>query len=828
MTLEPGEPLGPEEVDRHFAEVFDLPADDRPGYLDRLSARDTRLAAEVQSLLNLVDRDDPRLDAASIVEGPLWRSLAADLDIASGARITAGDRIGSYRVLRELGRGGAAIVYLAERTDGLFDQRVAIKVVWSGLDAANTRERFEQERRILASLDHPCIARLLDAGFDDRGFSFIVLEYVEGRPLTSYCEAEGLSLPARLAIVAQVCEAVLSAHRRLVVHRDLKPSNILVTEDGTVKLLDFGIAKLLDAAGEGPHTAPPTRAFVRVLTPEYAAPEQVSGEPVTTATDVYQLGLILYELLTGIRAQRIEGDTPRAIVDAVSERDPDPPSAVAGRQAGWGRQLAGDLDAIVMKALRKEPSGRYQSPAQLVEDLDRYRSGRPVLARNGTSLYKARKFVVRYRLPVAATIAAIAVGLAYIWTLNVQGRRIAREAARSEQVSRLLVSLFQGSNPGNALGAEVTARELLERGRERAERELSSQPVIQADMLSVLGEVYGTLGRYGDAITLLSRARDLRLQHADRGERLAATSRRLGVNLHFAGRYREAEPMLREALALHRRLVAAGHWEITNDLTALGYLLRTVGRVHEAESILRDAVANEQVRPGAPPIGRVEAIRHLGNVLEDRGAWDESERCYRESARIIREANGHIDPMLAATLAPLGRVLMLRGDLNDAERVLSEALAIRSAVYGESHPSVGGSLVELGALRVRQRRAVEARELLARARELQGRLLGEEHPLIAVTLIEQAAAEVIATAPTVALARLDEAEARLAARGFATHPLRADALTWRTRALEQLGDRAGAVRAGRLALALRESLSVPADPRLRQLRDELARLEGGG
>jgi serine/threonine protein kinase len=499
------------EVDRQLSTLLDAATGDREARLARLSAGDPGLAREVGELLRLSKQPDSRLGPEGVLAGPLWADLAAR-DTAS-----PGERIGAYRVLGELGRGGMATVFLAERADGAFRQQVALKLLRSGAGGEEAVRRFAQERQILATLDHPAIARLLDGGVDGRGRPYLVMEHVEGRPIDRHCEENHLSVDRRLDLFTRVAEAVFYAHRNLVVHRDLKPSNIFVTdaglEGGQVKLLDFGIAKLLDPALAGPYAAAATRTVARVMTPEYASPEQVRGEPVTTASDVYQLGLLLFELLTGERACRLKnatfGEAERAICGEPPRR---PSSVVAGPLA---RRLRGDLDAIVEKALRKEPGLRYPSPGPLIDDLERHRSGRPVRARQGTFGYRARKFVSRHRfgLAAAALLALLLAGSAVTATL--QARRIAREAATAERVKEILVSLFSSANPSVSRGEALTARELLDHGAARVTTELDGEPAVQAELMTVLGNVYNTRGLYDEAVPLLEESLALRRSQGD-------------------------------------------------------------------------------------------------------------------------------------------------------------------------------------------------------------------------------------------------------------------------------------------------------------------------
>ncbi|HKD18434.1 MAG TPA: serine/threonine-protein kinase, partial [Thermoanaerobaculia bacterium] len=383
--------MTPEEWRRVKAileDALEHPEDERHSYIDRACGEDLDLREHVRALARAAEGDGGMLDATDAV------AAGAEVPEPPGR---AGERVGAYALEAEIARGGMGVVYLARRADAEFQKKVAIKLMRPGLIGEADLRRFKSERQIAAALDHPNIARLLDGGTTAAGEPYFVMEYVEGRPLLEFCRSHRLPPRARLDLFRRICDAVQYAHQHLVVHRDLKPGNILVAEDGTPKLLDFGIAKLMSGP-EG--ITEPTATFERVLTPEYASPEQVRGRPVTTASDVYSLGVILYELVTDEKPYRIESSDPAELVRLVCERDPDRPST---RTAG----LSGDLDAIVLKAMRKEPEQRYRSVAALSDDLGRYLEGHPVEARRGSAGYRARKFVRRHRVGAAATALVV-------------------------------------------------------------------------------------------------------------------------------------------------------------------------------------------------------------------------------------------------------------------------------------------------------------------------------------------------------------------------------------------------------------------------------------
>ncbi|MCG8455580.1 MAG: serine/threonine protein kinase, partial [Holophagales bacterium] len=525
----PRAPAGPGlpddlQADRIFSRALELPPAEWPAFLDQACAGRPGLRRVVEELLDLAtDSWDALFDGASAHQHG-W------LEEAEGTLRTdlPGQRLGPYRLLRELGRGGMGVVFLAERADGEFDQRVALKVVQLGASAGRL-SRFRRERQILANLDDPRIARLLDGGVTVEGLPFLVMEYVAGQPIDRYCEARRLGLRRRLGLFLDVCHAVSAAHRQLVVHRDLKPSNILVTDEGTVKLLDFGIAKLLDPEGGAEATAEWTRA----MTPSYASPEQFLGRPITVASDIYQLGLLLYRLLSGRLPYDVGTGGASRAERLICEVAPPKPSA-ASRElvrsgapesgafpvvdpsglAAWSRALRGDLDNIAGKALAKAPADRYGSVDALIDDIERHLDGRPVAARQPTLGYLAGKLVSRHRRAVAAACGVLVVvaGLVLSYTLQLrqerdraEDARLAAERARdeAEALSSSLVDLFALADPERDEGDPVDAMELLERSVERVRDDLVKHPLAAARLLLTIGEIYTKLDRLETAAELL-------------------------------------------------------------------------------------------------------------------------------------------------------------------------------------------------------------------------------------------------------------------------------------------------------------------------------------
>ena len=708
-------------VQHLFERAAALPVAEREAVVQ--TADDEEMAALVRSMLAADAADGGEIEAA------VGRALD---EVSHGAVAAADRRLGPYRILSELGQGGMGTVYLAERADGAFAQRVAIKVVRGLLDADRVR-RFRAERQMLASLQHPNIARLIDGGTTDDGWPYLVMEFVDGAPIDAFADSHRLDLAARLALFRTVCEAVGHAHRHLIVHRDIKPSNILVTTDGTPKLLDFGIAKLLDDTD--PELSARTMTDMRLLTPDYAAPEQVRGEPVTTATDVYALGVLLFELLTGQRPHAFRSLTAQEIERVVCETDAPRPSTVA-------RGLPDDLDVIVGTALHKDRARRYTSVEALADDLGRFLDGLPIQARPATWRYRARRFAARHRwgVGIAAAFVLLLVGFSVI--VSVQAARLARErdvAQRerdtAEEVSSFLVGLFEVSDPRQARGDTITARELLERGASRVESSLADQPVVQGRLMDTIGRVYRQLGLYDQAEALLVKAlarREAAAAIPDDG--VADTVSELAEVAREKGDYQRAETLHRRALDLRRGLHGDRHDSVASSTNSLGLALEQQGRYEEAEALLRTAIARwRELRPAGDPQVAV-ALNNLGLLLRRVGRYQDAEPVLKEALDIRRQAFGSRHPLLANSLMQYGQLLDELGRWDEAERHMRESLEMRLQVLGADHPLVGSAYNNLASL-AHDRRQYEAAEALYRASlDLSRKSWGDDHPETAVTL----------------------------------------------------------------------------------------------
>jgi serine/threonine protein kinase/tetratricopeptide (TPR) repeat protein len=695
--------------------------DGRDAFLDEACAGDSDLRKEVESLLH----------SSGQTMGFLHEQVLQMAQPIPPEELS-GKRIGAYQLLCLLGEGGMGKVYLAARADDLYRKQVAIKTLQGGLGQNRTMLlRFRSERQILANLDHPNIARLLDGGIIDDGLPYLVMEYVNGIRLDEYCRLNNLGTEQRLHLFCSVCAAVEYAHKNLVVHRDIKPANILVTAEAVPKLLDFGIAKLLD-----PDSAELTltRTAERLMTPEYASPEQVRGDPVTTSTDVYALGVLLYELLAGKRPFKFETTSPVEMARIICEQDPEPPSLVIAANAGphqsdAARKMKGDLDNIVLMAMRKEPARRYVSVAALAADVQAYLAGYPVHARTSTWKYRSTKFVSRHK---AAASAAAIVALALIGFsigMGLLAKRATRERHAAQRESQFLEGIFEAATPDQARGRQITARELLDQGAKRVDRELAGDPLLQGAMLFNIGRAYVALGLYDQADPLLERAYALRRKSlGDRNTDVADGLMAWAQCVRLEGNYKKAEPLYRQALAIYEKKLGEHNTAVQESLAALGECLYLENRDTEAEPFLRTALALDRELNGD------SARNYLALLLERKGDYPEALQLLRETVEFQRRESGADSPSYALSLHNLAGALIDTGDLAGAEATERQALELRRKLLGDHHPDLTYPLNNLGFLLLEKGDWAAAEPVLRENLELMRSSLGEKNVRFAAAL----------------------------------------------------------------------------------------------
>jgi tetratricopeptide (TPR) repeat protein len=688
-----------------FEKAVDLPEDARACWLAAACAGDDALRAEVERLL----RADAR--ASRFMERPP-AVISAAIDHAADAEP---HQFGPYRVLRRIGVGGMGEVWLCERSDGEFEQRVAIKQL--AYPTPGLLQRFRQERQILARLEHPNIARLIDGGLAANGAPYLAMEYVEGVPITTFARDRALDVPALLRLFLRVCEAVQYAHQNLVVHRDLKPSNIFVTADGMPKLLDFGIAKVLTTT----EVDAPTQTIARLLTPDYAAPEQFSGAPVTTATDVYALGVVLYELMAATRPPR--RDQSGGIAAA---GEPPPPSVAIDRTTGTHaarrRELRGDLDRIALTALAHDPARRYPSAEALSADIRRYLDGRPIAARGESNWYRMTKFVRRNRYALAAAlivfavcIAATLISLEQARRARDQAARAEHQAARAEAVRKFLVGVFGQASPDEAKGKPITAHELLEKSEPQVDEELRDQPALRADITTVLASLYMNIGDYGRAKTLLEqtvRTSDSPTVPPEVRARTLTVLANLEADKHESdAAYAHAS----QARALAQSAGAAGADEASAARHMLNQITVGGGDAKLAEPELRATLASDLARFGERHDAVADDYSLLGTALDEMTRYDESAAAFAKTIEISRALHGSQHNTVARGLNDLGLLLLHKGDLAGAERALRETVDITVQLYGpdtDNSWTTRSNLLRVLELQGRYREALAQRQAI--------------------------------------------------------------------------------------------------------------------
>ena len=671
------------ELNRLLDQALDLPAGDRSRWLEALDPSMNGLKPQLQSLLLVAAQVETHDFLATL---PKVEFASPDAPSRIGQ---PGEEIGPYRLVREVGSGGMGSVWLAERTDRLIQRPVALKLPHGNWRRAALADRMAREREILSTLDHPNIARLFDAGVTHDGQPFLALEYVEGIALDRYCSgaigSEPPDLRARLGLFLQVANAVAYAHGKLIVHRDLKPANILVTAEGEARLLDFGIAKLLE---EG--TTKETRLTEvngRALTPDYASPEQIAGAPLTVASDLYSLGVILYELLTGTRPYKLKRDSRGALEEAILQADAEPPSAVASMP--MRRALRGDLDTIVLKALKKLPHERYPTVNAFAEDIARFLSDRPVLARPDSQWYRLRKFVSRNRIPVsAAAMALLAIvggGALVLWQA-----RVARiEAHRAEEVKQFIVSIFENADPQQGAGEPLSAIDLLRQARGRLDATTVEDPRLRADLLSTLGESILGLDHASEAEAVLDDALKI-MSGIDAHDRQSLHARQLRASaISKSGRFDEATSELDRVIASLRPVADRRPLELASALAAQAQVLNQAAQFERADGVAREALAvSRGARPASSEaISALLQISHANDYLRKSPEAFAAARDAYEMARTFYGNDAH--PHVNVARMQYAVALSDRDAVDEAIELMKASRVDAARLYGASSRSAG-------------------------------------------------------------------------------------------------------------------------------------------
>jgi non-specific serine/threonine protein kinase/serine/threonine-protein kinase len=722
-----------EKVKELFDAALERKPEDRAQFLSDACGSDTSLREEIDSLLAAYDR----ADGLSSPAFPMTPIRDAEPH----------DAIGPYQLIRKIGEGGMGQVWLAEQSEPIRRQ-VALKLIRSGFFDDGLLRRFQAERQSLALMDHPTIAKVFDAGATAEGQPYFVMEFVPGEPITTYCDRKKLSLPERLEIFVKVCEGVQHAHQKAIIHRDLKPANILVVEiDGkpAPRIIDFGLAKAIEpfAPGESIFTG----VWGLAGTPGYISPEQAAGGDIDTRTDVYSLGIVLYELLTGslpfdsenwrkqpldeVLRQLREQDPPRPSTRISTEKNLSAASAPlrSTEPRHLRNQLHGDLDSITLKALEKEQARRYGTPTELAADIARHLNHEPVLARPAGVGYRASKYVRRHRVAVAVVGVLVVLLASFAVVQAVQLRRITRERDRANRITDFMTNMFKVSDPSEARGNQVTAREILDKASSQIDSGLAQDPDSQTQMMMVMGQVYENLGLNERAETLFRNAADIRLRLLGTENDLTLKSQAaVGWTLYWRGRYHDAEIALRQVLDVRLRRFGAKNDDTLVTMSNLGVVLSQEGHNTEAESLERQVLSTRRRTLGGSNPDTLAAMNHLAYVLLNEGKWAETESIDREQLAIFRRIEGSDGPQALKAAHNLVNVLYREKHLPEAETLERETLAAKRRVLGPDHPDTINSMNTLVAVLNDEGKLDETQSLAEQVVAARTRLLGPDHP----------------------------------------------------------------------------------------------------
>ena len=711
------------KLEELFHEAVELSEPDYLEFIKNLENEDKELAGELKRLIS------SHFHATTFLEKEAYTGEIAE----------PGEKIGPWEILKEIGRGGMSTVYLAERADGHFERKVAIKFLHGIVPGRAMHARLQAEQKILARLEHKNIARLFDAGLTENGRPYFILEYIEGETVTQWCRNRNLQTDERLQIFKQVCESVRFAHQQLIVHRDLKPSNILVREDGTVKLLDFGIAKLL--ADDTESDLPLTQTGIQLMTPEYASPEQVNNRPVTTATDVYALGLLLCELLTGLLPYDLSSKSPIEIGQIITDTQPTRPSHLIARHTGENGEkspvqgekeikriqkiIKGDLDNIVLKALRKEPDRRYDSAEQLLRDIENYQNNLPVTARPESRMYRAKKFIQRHRIGVAASLL-IMVSLLTATTFSLwQAEQARAERDRTFKINEFLQEILTEADPYEA-GADATVRDVLRKAGELVGERFSDQPDLEAPLRFTIGYTQLSLMELDESLSNLERAEELYLQlYSGYDQRTLEVQAWLSWHQFRKGNYDEA---VRGYQTVIERLTPNHTWDFRATLlNDYGVILGDLEKYHEAIELYRESLDIW--------LSHEADLEQIANINNNIGfAWhgleeyEKAETYYQKAIETRRELHPDgLHPDLAHALNNFGILLRDMGNYQDALPLYRESLEIRIATLGPNHANSGFGYLNLGRLLLEMGQTDEARNQLTRAFTVLQESVGDSH-----------------------------------------------------------------------------------------------------
>ena len=718
-----------ENIETILDKALTLPEGERKDYINNKCCGDSKLKGEVTQLLDSITASEGWLENPKVYKQGLYQGVSNDIEGINTADSLIDQVVGNYTIKEKLGQGGMGTVYRAERSDGTFEHQVAIKVIRSEQATDANIRRFKRERNILAGLNHPGIARLFDGGITDQGIPYLIMEYIDGIAIDEYCRTNKLSIDERINLFKKVLDAVMYAHESLVVHRDLKPDNIFVTADGQVKILDFGISSLLETHGNTDSSQLITGG--RLLTLRYAAPEQVKEQPITTATDLYALGTVFYELLCGSHPLEMKEKSFYESEQLILSQNPPAPSAnMSSEQQSFQRIIRGDLDAVALKALRKEPEQRYRTANHFLHDLAGYQQGLPVSARPYSLKYRSRKFLVRhkYAIGIAAGFLALIIALSTIYTLRItEERNNARlETQNAIQIKNLLNGILQQTNPFVQTNRNLSLVEILDNGSEEIRNSLENQPHVKAELLGIIGDNYVKLGEFVKGEKLLDEAIDLhKPSNLNSVERTYINNlSRLGLVYLRTGRDKKAETTYLKALETSRNTFGPKSHLAADTYLSLGLVYRDMGQYLKSREYYNTALTladSSQKQIIAHSIG------NLADAYRDQGMFEEAINLHKRSLKLNYQILDSPHPTLASAYNSLAFTYQQSGQYQKADSLHQIALSMRRTLFPPDHHHIASSLVRLGLLKIKQLLPRKAEKYLTEGYDILSSKLPENH-----------------------------------------------------------------------------------------------------
>jgi len=729
-----------------FERALELDKLSRATFFNNLNVEEKKYVDEVKSLLEAYEAESDFLEIESD------RNIFSENNV--GPHPLIGKRIGSYLIEEEIGVGGMGIVFVGKRADKEFEQSVAIKILKQGLSSEYLVKRFQNERQTLANLQHPNIAKLFDGGKTEEGLPYLVMEYIDGVPITEYCVEEKLSIPEILKLFTTVCNAIQYAHQNLVVHRDIKPGNILVNREGRPKLLDFGVAKLLDQDTSSTKEDL-TKTGTWHLTPEYASPEQIKGIGITTSSDTYSLGILLYQLLTGETPYKIYNSSPLAISKILDESKISLPSENVKNITGESenedktkpvnniflhKQLRGDLDNIVMKAMHKDPNQRYSSVKEFSNDIERYLNGLPVIARKDTFTYRASKFVQRHKTGVILFVLFNIVVLSGIAAIIYQARIAAKERdkakienAKFEKVNDFLTSILSSVDPSE-IGRDVKVYDILEKAAENIEEELKDQPEVEASVRSTLGNTYVNLGEYDKGKPFLDKSYNINKNiYGEQSKEIAENIHDLGLYYDWVGDYKKADSLYDESIKIFRNVLEEPTKIFGDALNNQAIVKMHFSEYDIAEKLSLEAIEISKKIEGEKSRNQAVMLNNLAYNYSGAGKPNEAKKYYKKSLAIILEVLGENRPEAGTAYNNIAWLNMQQNEFDSAEVYLQKSYELKYNLKGEDHPDVGLALNNIGVLHIRKENFKKAEKYFLDAIIQYRKTYEIDHPLVAIS-----------------------------------------------------------------------------------------------